>query len=105
MLTPETVVVAEARRSLTTLSLYGYRVDGVIANRVFPAGGGDAWRAGWVAAQRDMLAEVGESFPAVPVWHSSYRPASRSAPTRCAAFAAATYGGDDPLAAPTATGR
>ena len=28
VLTPETVVVAEARRSLTTLSLYGYRVDG-----------------------------------------------------------------------------
>ena len=38
VLTPETVVVAEARRSLTTLSLYGYRVDGVIANRVFPEG-------------------------------------------------------------------
>src|SRR5690348_13604659 len=36
VLTPEAVVVAEARRSLTTLSLYGYRVDGVIANRVFP---------------------------------------------------------------------
>ena len=30
--TPVAVVVAEARRSLTTLSLYGYRVDGVIAN-------------------------------------------------------------------------
>ena len=36
VLTPETVVVAEARRSLTTLSLFGYRVDGVVANRVFP---------------------------------------------------------------------
>ena len=31
VLTPEAVVVAEARRSLTTLSLYGYRVDGVLA--------------------------------------------------------------------------
>ena len=36
VLTPETVVLAEARRSLTTLSLFGYRVDGVVANRVFP---------------------------------------------------------------------
>ena len=26
--TPETVVLAEARRTLTALSLYGYRVDG-----------------------------------------------------------------------------
>ena len=44
VLTPETVVVAEARRSLTTLSLFGYRVDGVVANRVFPSGDdADAW--------------------------------------------------------------
>ena len=57
VLTPESVVVAEARRTLTSLSLFGYRVDGVIANRVFPSGGGDAWRAGWVAAQAEQLAE------------------------------------------------
>ena len=99
MLTPETVVVAEARRSLTTLSLYGYRVDGVIANRVFPEGGGDAWRAGWVAAQRDVLAEVAESFPVVPVWRSSYQPGEPVGPDALAAFAAAAYDGDDPLAA------
>ena len=104
VLTPETVVVAEARRSLTTLSLYGYRVDGVIANRVFPEGGGDAWRAGWVAAQRDVLAEVAESFPVVPVWRSSYQPGEPVGPDALAAFAAAAYGDDDPLAAPDGEG-
>ncbi len=104
VLTPETVVVAEARRSLTTLSLYGYRVDGVIANRVFPEGDGDAWRAGWVAAQRDVLAEVAESFPAAPVWRSSYHPGEPVGPDALAAFAAAAYGGDDPLAAPEGDG-
>ena len=36
VLTPEAVVVAEARRTLTTLALHGYAVDSVIANRVFP---------------------------------------------------------------------
>ena len=104
VLTPETVVVAEARRSLTTLSLYGYRVDGVVANRVFPEGDGDAWRAGWVAAQRGVLAEVAESFPAVPVWRSSYQPGEPVGPDALAAFAAAAYGGDDPLAAPDGDG-
>ncbi len=58
VLTPETVVVAEARRSLTTLSLFGYRVDGVVANRVFPEAGADPWREQWVAAQAEVLAEV-----------------------------------------------
>ncbi len=104
VLTPETVVVAEARRSLTTLSLYGYRVDGVVANRVFPEGDGDAWRAGWVAAQRDVLAEVDESFPAVPVWRSSYQPGEPVGPDALAAFAAAAYGADDPLATPDGDG-
>ncbi|MBO0842753.1 MAG: ArsA family ATPase, partial [Nocardioides sp.] len=43
VLTPERMVLAEARRSWTTLSLYGYRVDGVVANRVFPSEGADDW--------------------------------------------------------------
>src|SRR6059058_674324 len=75
VLTPETVVVAEARRTLTSLSLYGYRVDGVIANRVFPSEGADAWRAGWVEAQAAQLAEVDASFTGLPVHRSPYRAA------------------------------
>jgi arsenite/tail-anchored protein-transporting ATPase len=72
VLTPEAVVVAEARRTLTSLSLYGYRVDGVVANRVFPAEGADEWRAGWVASQADQLAEVHSSFAPLPVWRAPY---------------------------------
>ena len=75
MLTPEAVVLAEARRAYTTLSLFGYRVDGVVANRVFPAEGADDWRAGWVLAQDEVLAEVEESFAGLPLWRSEYRAA------------------------------
>ncbi|UDY22520.1 ArsA family ATPase [Nocardioides sp. Kera G14] len=74
VLTPETVVVAEARRSWTMLSLYGYRVDGVVANRIFPSEGADDWRAGWVAAQQQVLSDVEASFAGLPVWRSVYRP-------------------------------
>ena len=74
VLTPENVVLAEARRSYTTLSLFGYRVDGVVANRVFPAEGADDWRAGWVLAQDEVLERVGESFAGLPIWRSAYRP-------------------------------
>ena len=55
VMTPETVVLAEARRSYTSLSLFGYRVDGVVANRIFPADDADDWRAGWVMAQDQVL--------------------------------------------------
>jgi arsenite-transporting ATPase len=100
VLTPETVVVAEARRSLTTLSLYGYRVDGVIANRVFPEGGGDEWRQGWVTAQQAVLAEVRQSFVDLPVWLSGYRADEPVGVDLLAEFAEAAYGGVDPLAVP-----
>ena len=101
VLTPEQVVVAEARRSLTTLSLFGYRVDGVIANRVFPSDGADDWRRQWVAAQSEVLAEVESSFTGLPVWRSSYQSAEPVGVRALEAFAIAAYGGDDPLAPPT----
>lgn len=104
VLTPEAVVVAEARRSLTTLSLYGYRVDGVIANRVFPEGEGDAWREGWVASQQAVLAEVRESFADLPVWLSDYCAGEPVGSDALASLAAATYAGEDPLAVPTGEG-
>ena len=103
MLTPEQVVLAEARRSYTTLSLFGYRVDGVVANRVFPAGGADPWRAGWVAAQGEVLGQVAESFAGVGLWRSPYRPAEPVGVEALGAFGRALYGDRDPLAVPPGT--
>jgi arsenite-transporting ATPase len=106
VLTPETVVVAEARRSYTTLSLYGYRVDGVVANRVFPTDGADDWRAGWVLAQDEVLADVDASFPGLPVWRSVYRPREPVGVPALEALAREVYDGQpaDPLAPPTGEG-
>nr|WP_062342491.1 ArsA family ATPase [Herbidospora sakaeratensis] len=74
VLTPEAVVVAEARRTLTSLSLYGYRVDAVIANRVFPDGGADPWRAKWVEAQARQMETVRASFEPLPILPVPYLP-------------------------------
>jgi len=104
VLTPERVVAAEARRSYTTLSLYGYRVDGVVANRVFPAEGADDWRAGWVVAQDQVLTEVEASFPGLPVWRSVYRAHEPVGVRALVALAEELYAGTDPLAVPTGAG-
>ena len=98
VLTPEQVVLAEARRSYTTLSLFGYRVDGVVANRVFPTNDADPWRAAWVSAQSTVLDEVEQSFAEVPVWRSEYR---RSEPVGIEALrelGRTMYDGADPVA-------
>ena len=104
VLTPEAVVVAEARRSLTTLSLYGYRVDGVIANRIFPLEDADPWRRQWVAAQSQILAEVEASFAPIDVWRSPYRACEPLGLSEVAAFAAELYGDADPFRPPTGSG-
>src|SRR5437899_2015756 len=98
VLTPEAVVVAEARRTLTSLSLYGYRVDGVVANRVIPAGSSDPWMQGWVSAQREQLDGIATSFGTMPVWVSTYQPEEPVGVEPLAALAAQVYADVDPLA-------
>ncbi|MEU7746864.1 ArsA family ATPase [Nonomuraea sp. NPDC049158] len=98
--TPEAVVLAEARRTLTSLNLYGYRVDAVIANRVFPAEGADEWRAQWVAAQSRLLAEAEESFTPLPIHVVPYLPAEPVGKDALAQVGGAIYGEVDPFAAP-----
>ncbi|BBH18297.1 arsenic-transporting ATPase [Nocardioides baekrokdamisoli] len=104
VMTPERIVLAEARRSYTTLSLYGYRVDGVVANRVFPADGADDWRSGWVAAQADVLTETDASFAGLQVWRSLYRTREPVGVEALRDFAAEVYGDADPLALPEGEG-
>ncbi|WP_375493780.1 ArsA family ATPase [uncultured Jatrophihabitans sp.] len=100
VLTPEAVVVAEARRTFTALALFGYRVDSVIANRVFPDGG-DEWRQAWVRAQRVQLDAVRESFGTIPVQELPYRPGEPVGVDALRDVAAELYGalpGVDPAA-------
>ncbi len=99
VLTPERVVLAEARRALTTLSLYGYSVDGVVANRVFPGDeSGGEWQQGWVRTQREVLAEVDDSFAPLPVWRVAYGADEPVGADSLAAVAEELYDGSDPLA-------
>ena len=97
-------MVAEARRALTTLSLFGYRVDGVVANRIFPADGADDWRRRWVEEQAKVLSEVEHSFSGLPIWRSPYLAAEPTGVTALAALAECAYGGADAFAQPTGDG-
>lgn len=104
VMTPESVVLAEARRSFTSLSLFGYRVDGVIANRVFPSDGADEWRAGWVASQTRVLEEVSQSFAGLSQWRGIYRSEEPVGVEALRTLVEQVYGGDDPLGVPAGDG-
>src|ERR671934_634352 len=64
---PEKMVIAEARRTYTYLSLFGYRVDAVVVNRIIPEEVEDPYFGKWKDIQREHLETVRESFQPVPI--------------------------------------
>ena len=64
---PERMVIAEARRTYTYLSLFGYGVDAIIANRLLPEAVSDPWFAQWRELQSGHLATIEEGFSPLPV--------------------------------------
>jgi arsenite/tail-anchored protein-transporting ATPase len=71
VMTPDRLVIDEARRTFTYLNLYGYLTDAVIVNRVFPAEVGDYF-GGWRERQQRHLADVESAFAPVPVLRAPY---------------------------------
>src|SRR5437867_3715362 len=64
---PEKMVIAEARRTYTYLSLFGYRVDAVVVNRIIPEEVEDPYFGKWKDIQAEHLQTVRESFQPVPI--------------------------------------
>ena len=64
---PEKMVIAEARRTYTYLSLFGYRVDAVVANRIIPDEVNDPYFGKWKDIQAEHLETIGESFQPIPI--------------------------------------
>ena len=74
---PERMVIAEARRTYTYLSLFGYQVDAVVANRVLPdrtrgADGADPWFDAWHRAQGEHLSTIESGFSPLPVFRATH---------------------------------
>jgi arsenite/tail-anchored protein-transporting ATPase len=95
---PERMVIAEARRTHTYLSLFGYHVDAVVANRLLPDDVADPWFARWKAAHAEHLAAIDSGFAPVPVLRVPLQPTEQVGLDALRDFAAALYGGEDPTA-------
>ncbi len=68
VLNPEKMVVKEAQRAYTYLNLYGYSVDAVICNRVFPRTLTDGYFDTWKSTQAQNLQLVHECFQPLPIF-------------------------------------
>src|SRR5450755_1564560 len=64
---PERLVVAEARRTYTYLSLFGYHVDAVVVNRILPTALDHPWLDQWKTAQSAHLESIADAFAPLPM--------------------------------------
>jgi arsenite/tail-anchored protein-transporting ATPase len=64
---PERMVIAESRRTYTYLSLFGYRVDAVVANRLLPESVSDPWFARWKELHVEHLQAITDGFAPLPI--------------------------------------
>ncbi len=62
VLNPDRMVIQEAKRTFTYLSLYGYRTDAVIANRIFPPELDRGYFDSWRRKQEQNLEEIAAGF-------------------------------------------
>jgi len=97
VMTPDRMVIDEARRTFTYLNLYGFLTDAVIVNRVFPDDVG-AYFDGWRAAQAGALAEVTDAFAPVPVLRAPFFPREVRGAAALDALGDAVYAGRDAAA-------
>jgi arsenite-transporting ATPase len=95
---PERMVIAEARRTYSYLSLFGYRVDCVVANRLLPDDIQDPWFDRWRALHAEHLTAIEEGFAPLPVLKAQLANDELIGPDALRAFAAGLYGKEDPAA-------
>lgn len=97
VVTPEHMVIAEARRALTALALHGYPVSSVLINRVLPQEVTGPWADRVRQSQQIQLAEAESSFAALPIRRLETSDVEPLGGDRLEATARLLYGDDDPF--------
>jgi arsenite/tail-anchored protein-transporting ATPase len=97
VMTPDRMVIDEARRTFTYLNLYGYLTDAVVVNRVFPPEVGPYFE-GWRARQQAHLQEVVDAFGPVPVLRAPFFPDEVAGPAALDRLSEALFDGGCPSA-------
>lgn len=69
VMNPEKMVIAESRRALTYLNLYGLRVDAAIVNKVIPHDAKDGYLEDWYNSQQSYLKTIEEDFAPMPTFN------------------------------------
>lgn len=98
VLNPEAMVIRESQRLFTYLSLFGFPVDGVIANKVLPPEARAGYFEGWAAIQAEHLLEARNSFEPLPFFEGRLFDREIIGTTLLHELALQIFGKEDPSA-------
>jgi len=93
---PERMVIKETQRTYTYLNLYGYAVDAVLVNRVFPDEVTDPYFNAWKEHQAENIAYIREAFGELPMLRAPLFDAEIGGFDRLRRLADALYGDMNP---------
>jgi arsenite-transporting ATPase len=96
VMVPESVVLAETRRAVTYLSLFGLSTDAVVANRVLPDGADIGYLGGWAQVQERVLEQARADFAGLPVLTVRWQSHEVLGLDALRHLATELYGGEDP---------
>jgi arsenite-transporting ATPase len=97
VVTPERMVIDEARRAFTELSLFEVPCDAVVMNRLLPEDAAEeAFFRDWGRLQQERLREVEGLFAPLPVLVAPLAPDEVTGLARLAEHGAAIFAGKDP---------
>jgi arsenite/tail-anchored protein-transporting ATPase len=93
----ERMVIKEAQRAATYLSLFGYPVDGVVLNRLLPPGAAEGdFLSRLHQLQAGYRKEVHDIFAPLPIWEAQHYPHDIKGIDDLVAVGRELFGDDDP---------
>ena len=95
---PEKMVIREAQRSFTYLTLYDHITDALVVNRLVPAEATGDFAASWRRMQQRYMREIHSMFDPVPVLQIPQFPEEVVGLDRLRAMGELMHGDDDPAA-------
>jgi arsenite/tail-anchored protein-transporting ATPase len=98
VLNPERMVINESQRLYTYLSLFGFSVDAVIANRVLPEEARSAYFDRWFAIQAGHLATARADFDPLPFFEAPLFDREMVGTSMLDEFGRRVFGKSDPSA-------
>lgn len=93
---PEKMVIKEAQRTLTYLSLFGYVTDAVVVNRILPEGLKEDYFRTWKSSQERYREFISETFSPLPLLNMPLLDQEVVGLDMLRRMAEAAYGDSDP---------